>query len=204
MCLLWNQNIHKTDNVINTWCKKGIYTCTDLSSYVCYSYPWRRIFLSFIFQYCGEGVFCLLFLVLHCPLREIQVTSPEQRHSSHRSSATHSCQCAQYFPVLKQGCDCQCLGFLRVYRCWCMRLHTEAVRTPSESLHWKWTLGEKSLAAPGTRTRVSIVPGLLVRSLYPLSYLRPFSWVVKGKRRQIGIVGPVSKNGTNTQQVAVF
>jgi len=142
--------------------------------------------------------------LLHCPLQEIQVTSPEQRHSSHRSSATHSCQCAQYFPVLKQGCDCQCLGFLGVHRCWCMRLHTEAVRTPSESLHWKLTLGEKSLAAPGTRTRVSIVPGLLVRSLYPLSYLRPFSWVVKGKRRQIGIVGPVSKNGTNTQQVAVF
>ena len=31
-------------------------------------------------------------------------------------------------------------------------------RTPSERLHWKLTLGEKSLAAPGNRTRLSGVP----------------------------------------------
>ena len=35
-------------------------------------------------------------------------------------------------------------------------------RTPKESLYWKLTLGEKSLAAPGTRTRVSIAPGFSV------------------------------------------
>ena len=39
-----------------------------------------------------------------------------------------------------------------------MRLHTRAVRTPKESLHWKLTLGRKSLAAPGNRTCVSGVP----------------------------------------------
>ena len=30
-----------------------------------------------------------------------------------------------------------------------MRLHTGAVRTPLKSLHWKFTLGEKSVAVPG-------------------------------------------------------
>ena len=34
------------------------------------------------------------------------------RHSSHKTSATHSCQCAQYFLVSKQWHDCQCLGYL--------------------------------------------------------------------------------------------
>ena len=33
---------------------------------------------------------------------------------------------------------------------------------PKESLHWNLTQGEKSLAAPGTRTRVSIAPGFSV------------------------------------------
>ena len=32
----------------------------------------------------------------------------------------------------------------------------------ARSVHWMLTLGEKSLAAPGTRTRVSIVPGFSV------------------------------------------
>ena len=43
-----------------------------------------------------------------------------------------------------------------------MRLHTGAVRTPSDSLHCKLTLGEKSLAAPGIGTRISIAPGFSV------------------------------------------
>ena len=45
----------------------------------------------------------------------------------------------------------------------CMRLHTGAGWTSYKSLHWKLTLGEKSLAASGTRTRVSIAPGFSVR-----------------------------------------
>ena len=116
--IMKSKYIHKTDNIINLWCKKGVYTCTDLSSYVCCSYLWRRIFFN------------LLFLVFHCPVREIPVASPEQRHSSCKSSATHSCQCVQYFPVSKQRHGCRCLVFLRVYRCWCMRLRAEAARTP--------------------------------------------------------------------------
>ena len=43
-----------------------------------------------------------------------------------------------------------------------MRLHAGAVQTPWESLHWKLTLGEKSLATPGTRTCISIAPGFPV------------------------------------------
>ena len=42
-----------------------------------------------------------------------------------------------------------------------MLMHTRAVWTPEESLHWKRTLGETSLAAFGSRTHVSIVPGIL-------------------------------------------
>ena len=42
------------------------------------------------------------------------------------------------------------------------------VRTPKESLHWKLTLGRKSLAAPGNRTCVS---GVTVRCSNQLSYI---------------------------------
>ena len=35
----------------------------------------------------------------HCPLREIPITLPWQRHHNHKSSATHSYQCVQYFHV---------------------------------------------------------------------------------------------------------
>ena len=53
--------------------------------------------------------------------------------------------------------DFQCM-----HKCWCMQLHTGAVWTPQESLHWKLTLGEKSLAASGTWTCISIAPGCSV------------------------------------------
>ena len=43
-----------------------------------------------------------------------------------------------------------------------------SVRTPKESLHWKLTLGRKSLAAPGNRTCVS---GVTVRCCNQLSYI---------------------------------
>ena len=43
----------------------------------------------------------------------------------------------------------------------CVWLHTRAVRTPSESA-LKADSGRKTLAAPGTRTRVSVAPGFSV------------------------------------------
>ena len=39
-----------------------------------------------------------------------------------------------------------------------MWLHMGGVQTPLESLHWKLTLGEKSLAAPGNQTCIGNVP----------------------------------------------
>ena len=69
-----------------------------------------------------------------------------------------------YLSVSKRLRGCQCLDFWRAHRCWCVRLRTGAVRTP----YWKLTLGEKSLAALGIRTRVGIAPGF--------SFGRSTSW----------------------------
>ena len=54
----------------------------------------------------GSGV------VVLCPLRENSGCLTWVRHSSHKSSATHSYQCVQYSRVFKQWYNCQCLGFL--------------------------------------------------------------------------------------------
>ena len=43
--------------------------------------------------------------------------------------------------------------FTQLLNSGCMRLHTGV----KENVHWKLTLGEKSLAAPWTRTRASDV-----------------------------------------------
>ena len=47
------------------------------------------------------------------------------RHGSRKSSATHSYQCVQYFPVSRQWYGCQCLGFLT---CTQMLMHAIAHR----------------------------------------------------------------------------
>ena len=44
-----------------------------------------------------------------------------------------------------------------------MRLLWGSVPTPSESLHWKLTMGEKSLAALRNQTGISVVPGFSVQ-----------------------------------------
>ena len=50
------------------------------------------------------------------------------RHSSRKSSATHSCQCLQYVPVSEQWYACQCLQYVPVseqcYGCQCLRFST--------------------------------------------------------------------------------
>ena len=52
-----------------------------------------------------------------------------------------------------------CVGIVEhVLRCWCLRLHTGAIQTLQERLLWKLTLGEKSLATSGTRTRFGNLP----------------------------------------------
>ena len=95
-----------------------------------------------------------LFLVLHFPLREVGslCLGKAQQPQEQRYPFLSACVVFSCVPTV-----------VWLPKCWCMRWHTGAVRTPSESLHWKLTLGERSLAAPGTRTRVSIAPGFSVR-----------------------------------------
>ena len=75
------------------------------------------------------------------------------KHSSRKSSATHSYQCVQYVPVSRQWCGCQCLGFFLT----CTQMSIRAIA------HGYSVYGHrKTHAAPGTRTRVSIAPGFSV------------------------------------------
>ena len=79
------------------------------------------------------------------------VGSPHSgRHSSRKSSATYSYQC-QYFWYVQ---TMVCLPTLGIFS-----LLTDVDACDFTREHWKFTPGEKSLAAPGTRTRVSIAPG---------------------------------------------
>ena len=81
------------------------------------------------------------------------------RHIRLKSSATHSCQCVQHFPVSRQWYGYQCLGFLTCAHTLMYAIAhggcTDTVREPA--------LEENSLAASRTRTRVSIAPGFSVR-----------------------------------------
>ena len=43
-----------------------------------------------------------------------------------------------------------------------LRADVDACDCTQKSLHWKLAPGEKSLAAPGTRTRINIAPGVSV------------------------------------------
>ena len=56
----------------------------------------------------------LFFLLLLWNLQEIWAALPVTwvRHSSRKSSATHSCQCVEYFPASRQWYGCQHLGLL--------------------------------------------------------------------------------------------
>ena len=63
------------------------------------------------------------------------------RHSNRKSYQFRSM--CRVFPVSKQWDSCQCCNFWYAHKCRYMRLHTDAVRTPQESLHWKLTRGEK-------------------------------------------------------------
>ena len=82
------------------------------------------------------------------------------RHSSRKSSATHSYRCVQYVHVSKQGYGCQRLGFLQCEQTlrhaiahWGLYKRCKKVSTGSLTLGGgSLNLGGKSLASPGTRT----------------------------------------------------
>ena len=108
-------------------------------------------FFRFIYHY--------WFYYFIVPCWKLGSPYPSKAHSSRKSSATHSYQCVQYFRVSqRRPYGCQCWGFLT-----CAQMLMHAIShggcTDIVSLHRELTLGEKSLASRGTRTRVSIAPG---------------------------------------------
>ena len=93
------------------------------------------------------------FLVLPCLLRDICVTLPGKAQQPQKQC--YPFLSVWYFPASKQWYGCQCWGFV-THAQMLMRVMAH------KGLHWKLTRGEKSLAASGTRTRISIAPGLSV------------------------------------------
>ena len=90
---------------------------------------------------------------------------PWVRHSSCKSSTTHSYQCLQ-FSCVQTMLWLPALGIFNVHThvevCKCTggggRGGGERLYGHQQSLHWKLTLGEKSLATPGIQTHISTVP----------------------------------------------
>ena len=129
-------------------------------------------------SYC---LFSFLFLGPHCSLREIQVLPYLGKAQQLQSSTTHL-----GIPVTASVhalfCVCPNKGMAArlwgAHWCWCMWLHTWAVQTllDLESLHWKLTPGEKSLAAPGTQIHASIAACTWIsnQALYQLMGDNPF------------------------------
>ena len=95
------------------------------------------------------------------------------RHSSCKTSATHSYQCVQYFRVTKQLYGCQCLGFLM---CTQMLMHAIAhggcVDTVRESA-LKVDSGRKIPCHTRDFNLCWYCAWLFSQTLYPLSYPWP-------------------------------
>ena len=97
------------------------------------------------------------------------------RHSSRKSSATHSYQCVQYFPVSKQWYGCQCWGFLTCTR---MSMHATAhggCRDTVRESALKADSGRKIPCRTGDSNSNprQYCARLFSRTLYQLSYSRP-------------------------------
>ena len=88
------------------------------------------------------------------------------RHSSPKSSATHSYLCVQHFPVSKQRYGCQRLGFVT---CAQMLMHATAhggrTNTVRESA-LEADSGRKYLAARGNQTRIGVASVFFGQMLY--------------------------------------
>ena len=84
------------------------------------------------------------------------------RHSSRKSSATHSYRCLQCFRVSKPWYGCQCLDFSTCVQTTmhAMACCTDTVRESALEVY----LGRKIRCRTGARTRVSIAPGFSVGS----------------------------------------
>ena len=146
--------------------------------------------------------FLMIFLLLHCPLREIRVALSGYGTAAARAALTIFLSvCVQYFRASQQWCGCQCLGIFNVRtdvaECDCTR---GLCGHRKESLHWKSILGEKSFAAPGTKTCVSIAPGFSVGQL-PTELSLPSVATVAG-RSYTGLGTPLT--ATSFQAINVL
>ena len=119
------------------------------------------VFLLLLFLVC----FCFLFfcfLVLHWPLPEIWITLPSKAQQPQEQCYPLLLVCAVFLCV-------QTKAWLPVFRIFNLCTDVDACNCTQvlyghcKSLHWKLTLGEKSLAAPGIQTHISIVLGFSAR-----------------------------------------
>ena len=88
------------------------------------------------------------------------------RHSSRKSSATHSYHCVQYFPLSKQWYGCQCLRFLTFAD---VDAHGGCTDTERESA-LKADSGRKIPCRTGDSNPRQYCAWIFNRTLYPLSY----------------------------------
>ena len=110
-----------------------------------------------------------LFLVLHyLTLAENWSRLTWIRHSSRKSSATHSYQCVR-FCVSRQWYGYQCLGLLTCSQCWCIRgLYGHRKRVCTESWPWeKNPLPDRGLE-PASVLPLAFQSGALPAELSPL------------------------------------
>ena len=104
---------------------------------------------------------------------------PGKTHSSRKSSATHSCQCVQYFPVSKRRpYGSQCWGFLT---CAQMLMHAIAhggcTDTVRESA-LKVDSGRKIPCRTGDSNPRQYCAWLFSQTLYQLRYSLPQTWLI--------------------------
>ena len=121
----------------------------------------------------------ILYIIVFLPEPSLPLAENSGRltwvgHSSRKSSATHSCQCVQYFRVFKQWYGCQCLGFLT-----CTQLLMRAIAHGGCTDTVRQTALEvDSWAAVSCRTVDSnprhCCAGLFSRTPYQLSHHYPF------------------------------
>ena len=116
---------------------------------------------SYLVCFCG-GFSGVLFFVFSISLSLVKNWGNLTwvRHSSCKSSTTHSHQCVQYFGVSEQWYSCRCCGFLTCPddACNC----TRRLYRHRKSLHLKVTQGENpTVLAQGNQTHISyiIAPG---------------------------------------------
>ena len=99
-------------------------------------------------------------------------------YSSSKSSATHSYQCVQYFPVSKRWYGCQCLGFLtHAQRSMHAIAHegcTDTVRVCTESWLWEKTIPCRTVESNRGLQSASVLRLAFRSHVLPAGLFRPW------------------------------